>query len=105
MTFSNIKNNINQHQNRTWSYCSSRCASIKETSELEWSACLYGCTASKRQSMSKSKECLEWCDGVKESPQAEAYMSEEPSDGEHLLWRATCIESCISVYEEDEVEL
>ena len=79
------------------------------------------------------KDCVEWCDGVKESPEAEAYMTENPSgtsrvlfffvlkthavrvqtnyihfthtDGEHLLWRATCIESCTSVYKDDGPEL
>ena len=39
---------------RTWTYCRDRCASLKDTSELEWSACLYGCTASKQQGMSRS---------------------------------------------------
>ena len=138
-------------EHRTWTYCRDRCASLKDTSELEWSACLYGCTASKQQEMSRSvrgslfrlrfmyhqhvhtqKDCVEWCDGVKESPQAEAYMTENPSgtsrdfffslcytnthvatnyihftptDGEHLLWRATCIESCTSVYKDDVSEL
>ena len=77
------------------------------------------------------KDCVEWCDGVKESPEAEAYMTENPSgtssviiflssqntrskrtnqlhslhthtDGEHLLWRATCIESCTSVYKDED---
>mgnify|MGYP004165408683 CR=1 FL=1 len=89
-------------EHRTWTYCRDRCASLKDTSELEWSACLYGCTASKQQEMSRSvrgffflslfrlrfmyhqhvhtqKDCVEWCDGVKESPQAEAYMTENPS--------------------------